>query len=63
MHRFIDVEALRAELSSTDLTPERRAAMQHEMAQWPPAARAELDAALRRLPADQTVDIRDLVYR
>jgi hypothetical protein len=63
MYAFVDVAALRSELASTELTPERRFALQREIAQWVPAARAELDAALRRLPAEQTVDIRDLVYR
>jgi hypothetical protein len=63
MHPYIDVNELRSELASTELTPERRSALQQEIAQWAPAARAELDAALRRLPAEQTVDIRDLVYR
>ncbi len=63
MQKFFDVDALRAELVSAELTPERRVALQREIAGWPSVARAELDAALRRLPAEQTVDIRDLVYR
>ncbi len=63
MPHFSDVTALRNELSSGELTAERRSALQRQIAQWSPADRAELDAALRRLPADQTADIRDLVYR
>lgn len=58
------LEALRRHLRDGQLTPERRRALQHELAQRStPAQRAELDALLRRLPAAETADVRDLLYR
>ena len=64
MNQLTDVDALRRRLEEGTLTPARRAALQRELAESStPAQRAELDAILRRLPAAQTAEIRDLVYR
>jgi len=64
MNPLIDVDALRGKLAGGQLTPERRQALQRELAECTtPADRAELDATLRRLPAAETVDIRDLLFR
>lgn len=58
------LEFLRRQLRSGDLTTERRHALQQELAdRSTPAQRAELDALLRRLPAAETADVRDLLYR
>jgi hypothetical protein len=55
---------LRLQLSQGALTPARRQALQRELAETStPAQRAELDSLLRRLPASETAEIRDLVYR
>lgn len=59
-----DLDALRDKLKAATLTRERRWALQNELAAsttW--AERAELDEILRRLPADETAEIRDLVFR
>jgi len=59
-----DLDALREKLKAATLTRERRQALQSELeASTTPAERAELDEILRRLPADETAEIRDLVYR
>ena len=61
---MIDLDILRSKLSSGEMTRERREALQRELAeQSTPAERAELDDLLRRLPAQETAEIRDLVYR
>jgi hypothetical protein len=58
------LEWLRRQVRQGQLTPERRQALQHELAQRStPAQRAELDALLRHLPAAETADVRDLLYR
>lgn len=58
------LDFLRQQLRLGSLTPERRHALQHELAQRStPAQRADLDALLRRLPAAETADVRDLLYR
>ena len=60
----VTLEFLRRQLQLGRLTPERRHAIQQELAAHStPAQRAELDALLRRLPADETADVRDLLYR
>lgn len=60
----VTLEHLRRELRDGELTPQRRHAIQHELAtRSTPAQRAELDALLRRLPAAETADVRDLLYR
>ena len=60
----VTLEFLRRQLQLGRLTPERRHAIQQELAtRSTPAQRAELDALLRRLPADETADVRDLLYR
>ena len=62
-HPTVTLEFLRRQLRQGQLTPQRRAALQQELAtQSTPAQRAELDALLRRLPAAQTADVRDLLY-
>jgi hypothetical protein len=64
MNPIIDLDALRLKLRSADLTPARRQALQRELAEHTtPADRAELDALLRRLPAAETAEIRDLLFR
>lgn len=64
MNPVTDIESLRRKVREANLTRERRQALQQELAEFStPADRAELDAALRRLPAEETVDIRDLLYR
>lgn len=64
MNPVIDLDALRLRLRSAELTPQRRQALQREVADGTtPADRAELDALLRRLPAEQTAEIRDLLFR
>lgn len=61
---LIDLEFLRGRFQDDSLTPARRQQLQQELFERStPAQRAELDALLRRLPAAQTADIRDLVYR
>ncbi len=58
------LEFLRRQIRDGQLGPERRHALQQELAERStPAQRAELDALLRRLPAAETVDVRDLLYR
>lgn len=58
------LEFLRDQLRGGQLTPQRRHALQQELAaRSTPAQRAELDALLRRLPAAHTADVRDLLYR
>ena len=60
----LSLEFLRRQLRQGDLTTERRHALQQELAaRSTPAQRAELDALLRRLPAAETADVRDLLYR
>ncbi len=60
----VDLAGLRRELTAGTLTPQRREALQRHLTEHTtPAQRAELDALLRRLPAAETADIRDLVYR
>ena len=60
----LTLEFLRRQLHQGDLTPERRHALQQELAaRSTPAQRAALDALLRRLPAAETADVRDLLYR
>lgn len=60
----VTLEYLRRELRLGQLTPQRRHALQQELAQRStPAQRAALDALLRRLPAADTADVRDLLYR
>ena len=60
---FVTLEFLRRQVAGT-LTPERRQALQQDLAERStPAQRAELDALLRRLPAAETADVRDLLYR
>ena len=60
----VTLEFLRRQLRLGQLTAERRHALQEELARRStPAQRAELDALLRRLPADETADVRDLLYR
>jgi hypothetical protein len=60
----VTLEFLRRQLRDGQLTPGRRQALQDELARRStPAQRAELDALLRRLPADETADVRDLLYR
>lgn len=64
MNPILDLDALRDRLRHADLTPARRQALQRELAdRTTPADRAELDALLRRLPAAQTAEIRDLLFR
>ena len=64
MNPLTDLDALRRKLDEGSLTPARRAELQRELAESStPAQRAELDAMLRRLPAAETAQIRDLVYR
>lgn len=64
MNPVIDLDALRSKLRGSDLTPERRQELQNELAdRTTPADRAELDALLRRLPAAETAEIRDLLFR
>ena len=64
MNPVTDLEFLRLQLSQGALTPARRQALQRELAETStPAQRAELDSLLRRLPASETAEIRDLVYR
>jgi hypothetical protein len=64
MNVMTDLDALRSRLAEGTLTRARREALQRELAESStPAQRAELDALLRRLPAAQTAEIRDLVYR
>jgi len=64
MSVFTDLDALRRKLQEDALTPARRQALQRELAESStPAERAELDAVLRRLPAAETTEIRDLVFR
>jgi len=64
MNQLTDLDALRRRLEEGALTPARREALQHELAERStPAQRAELDELLRRLPAAETAEIRDLVYR
>ncbi len=64
MNLVTDLESLRQKLSQGALTPARREALQRELAEsTTPAQRAELDSLLRRLPASETAEIRDLVYR
>ncbi len=64
MNPILDLDSLRHKLRSADLTPERRQALQAELAsRTTPADRAELDALLRRLPAQETAEIRDLLFR
>lgn len=60
----VTLEHLRRDLRDGELTPQRRHALQQELAmRSTPAQRAELDALLRRLPAAETADVRDLLYR
>lgn len=60
----VTLEFLRRQLRDGQLTPQRRHLLQQELAQRStPAQRAELDALLRRLPAAETADVRDLLYR
>lgn len=60
----VTLEFLRRRLRDGALTPDRRHALQQELAaRSTPAQRAELDALLRRLPAGETADVRDLLYR
>ena len=60
----VTLELLQQELRQGQLTPQRRHALQQDLARSStPAQRAELDALLRRLPAAQTADVRDLLYR
>jgi hypothetical protein len=60
----VTLEFLRRRLREGQLTSERRHALQEELARRStPAQRAELDALLRRLPAAETADVRDLLYR
>lgn len=60
----LTLEFLRRQLQHGQLTAERRHALQQELAQRStPAQRAALDALLRRLPAAETADVRDLLYR
>ena len=64
MNVITDLDALRRKLRAGALTPARREALQRELAELStPAQRAELDALLRRLPASETAEIRDLVFR
>jgi len=64
MNPVTDLDELRLKVKAAALTQERRRALQQELADYStPADRAELDAVLRRLPADETADIRDLLYR
>lgn len=64
MNPLTDIDALRQKLGAGALTHERRQELQRELAESStPADRAELDALLRRLPAAQTAEIRDLLYR
>lgn len=64
MNPVLDLDVLRLKLRSAELTPQRRQALQRELAdRTTPADRAELDALLRRLPAGQTAEIRDLLFR
>ena len=60
----LTLELLRRRLQQGDLTPDRRHSLQQEFAaRSTPGQRAELDALLRRLPAAETADVRDLLYR
>lgn len=60
----VDLEFLRRELRNGQLTPERRQLLEQKLAERStPAQRAALDALLRRLPAAETADLRDLLYR
>lgn len=60
----VTLEFLRRQLRHGHLTPARRQALQQQLAQRStPAQRADLDALLRRLPAAETADVRDLLYR
>jgi len=64
MNALIDLDTLRRWVADGALTGARRQALQRELAERStPAQRAELDALLRRLPAAETAEIRDLVYR
>lgn len=64
MNPITDIDSLRQKLGAGTLTHERRHQLQRELAESStPADRAELDALLRRLPAAQTAEIRDLLYR
>jgi len=64
MNPVIHLDSLRAKLHSAQLTHERRQQLQRELAEYTtPADRAELDALIRRLPAAETAEIRDLLYR
>ena len=64
MNPYVDLESLRHMISERELTPSRRQELQDELARRStPADRAHLDAMLRRLPAQDTADIRDLLYR
>ena len=63
MNPIIDLNSLREKLND-ELTPQRRQTLQQELAEsTTPADRAELDALLRRLPAAETAEIRDLLFR
>ena len=63
MNPMIELNSLRQKLND-ELTPQRRQALQQELAEsTTPADRAELDALLRRLPAAETAEIRDLLFR
>ncbi len=64
MNPITDIDSLRQKVGVGTLTRERRQALQRELAESStPADRAELDALLRRLPAAETAEIRDLLYR
>jgi hypothetical protein len=64
MNPITDLASLRRKVREAALTHERRQALQRELAEYStPGDRAELDAILRRLPADDTAEIRDLLFR
>ncbi|MET3807753.1 hypothetical protein ABIB25_004780 [Nakamurella sp. UYEF19] len=64
MNPIPDLDSLRRKVREATLTNERRQALQQELAEsTTPAQRFELDAMIRRLPAAETAEIRDLLYR
>lgn len=60
----LNLSVLRDKLADWGPAPDRRLAVQRELADClTPADRAELDTMLRGIPAAQTADIRDFLYR